>query len=131
MFFSQINIFAMKNNKDKKRKSLSDKLIKNKAERFDNRFKLAPKGVLLMTLAKYYVPRSKDGMKNLEQFEQELMQQLSLLATDGKANDELGKDFNEFFKYVIGVINRCNMLEEAVHELGLEVTDENEEVEEE
>lgn len=74
MFFSQINIFAMKNNKDKKCKSLSDKLIKNKAERFDNRFKLAPKGVLLMALAKYYVPRSKDGMKNLEQFEQELMQ---------------------------------------------------------
>lgn len=63
----------MKNNKDNK-KSLSDKLIKNKAEKFDNRFKLAPKGILLMALSKYYVPRAKNGMKILEQFEAELMQ---------------------------------------------------------
>lgn len=120
----------MKNNKDKKPQSLSDMLIKNKAERFDNRFKLAPKGVLLMALSKHYVPKLKNGLKNLELFEKELMQQLSLLATDGKADDELGKDFNEFFKYVIGTINRCNALEEAVHEMGIDLSEEHAEVEE-
>ena len=119
----------MKNNKDNK-KSLSDKLIKNKAEKFDNRFKLAPKGILLMALSKYYVPRAKNGMKILEQFEAELMQQLSLLATDGKAADELGKDFNEFFKYVIGTINKCNALEEAIHKYGLDIVEESQEEEE-
>ena len=119
----------MKNKKDIK-KSLSDKLIKNKVEKFDNRFKLAPKGVLLMALAKYYNPRSKNALKNLEMFQTELVQQLSLLATDGKANDELGKDFNEFFKYFIGTINKCNMLEEAIHKHGLEIIEDSPEDEE-
>jgi len=55
---------------------------------------------------------------------------LSLLATDGKAADELGKDFNEFFKYVIGTINKCNALEEAIHKYGLDILEENQEEQE-
>ena len=118
----------MRNSKHSK-KSLSDRLIKNKESKFDNRFKLAPKGVLMMALSKYYMPRIKNGLKCLEQFETELMQQLSLLATDGKVADELGKDFNEFFKYFIQTINKCNGLEEAIRKQGLDIIEDSDEQE--
>lgn len=116
----------MKNKKAKKTAplSLSDKLIKNKREKFDNKFKLTPKGVLLIALSRYYTPQQKNSLKNLEEFEKELLQQLSLLVTDRKTSDEFGKNFNEFFQYIVSAINRCTRLEDVLHNMGLELSDE-------
>lgn len=114
----------MKNNKNsKKAKSLSDKLIKNKEQRFDNRFKLTPKGILLIALSRYYTPKNKNVMKNFDMFIAELLQQLSMLVTDNESKDVFGIEFNEFFKIAIEAINKSAQLEQLIHEAGFDIVE--------
>lgn len=63
----------MKNKKKIDTTPLVDKLIKNKKEWFDNKFKLTPLDILYNLLAKYYKSLDKDDVKTFKSFNEELV----------------------------------------------------------
>ena len=115
-----------KNNTSKKvRQSLADKLIKNKKEKFDEKFTLAPKGILLVNLMKYFDANGHTDLKKLEAFSRDLLHGLSELATRGQKSDMFGDDFNDFFCLFIKTLKNSAKLLQILEDHGIDISELN------
>ena len=96
----------------------NDNQLKGTKEKYN----LTPKGILYALIQTFY--SNSENVSQFENFQKDLVERLSMVASSNAKKDMFGKDFNEFFGGYIGIINLCGRMKTAMDKYGITLDDE-------
>ena len=92
----------------------NDNQLKGTKEKYN----LTPKGILYALIQIFY--SNSENISQFEKFQKDLVERLSMIASNNAKKDMFGKDFNEFFSIVVTTMNLLNKVINKLHENGIE-----------
>lgn len=92
----------------------NDNQLKGTKEKYN----LTPKGILYALIQTFY--SNSESVSQFENFQKDLVERLSMVASSNAKKDMFGKDFNEFFSIVVTTMNLLNKVINKLNENGIE-----------
>ena len=84
------------------------------------KYSITPIGILLFALKEAYGMKVTDCFGNFDKFEAILLAGLSSLVTGGTDATLFGRDFNDFVKGYVNILNLCGKMKTVLDENGIE-----------